>query len=112
MAFSVCRYGREDGRNGFAEADFGREFREAAFRMHGLQPPSEGNLPRTITLLSAVQGEEVGSLMLLSLKHFQKAYFGKHLCSHPSMMHVAFSCLTKHVAWPVPVSDALVLVRL
>ncbi|BDA48143.1 hypothetical protein COCOBI_11-4020 [Coccomyxa sp. Obi] len=53
------RYGREDGRNGFAEAEFGREFREAAFRLHGLQPPTEGILPRTITLLSAVQGEEV-----------------------------------------------------
>ena len=58
------RYAREDGRNGFAEAEFGWEFREAAFRLHGLQPP-EGILPRSITLLSAVQGEEVRSCMLL-----------------------------------------------
>lgn len=59
MSSLAPRYGREDGLNGFFEAEVGRKFREAAFKSHGLQPPAAGNLPRTITLLSAVQGEEV-----------------------------------------------------
>lgn len=80
--FSVNRYGRDDGRNGFAENEFGREFREAAFRLHGLQPPTGSTLPRTITLLSAVQGEEVGGLMLKFLRTSLTLLPGTTHCLH------------------------------
>jgi len=50
------RYARGDGRSGFASAALGRDFRAAAYRAAGL--PLPGVPPRTLTLLSAVDGEE------------------------------------------------------
>lgn len=41
--------------------ELGRKFREAAYRSHKMEQPQLGPLPRTITLLTAVQGEEVQS---------------------------------------------------
>ena len=52
------RYTRGDGRGGFASGELGRQFRAAAYRAAGLPLPAAA--PRTITLLTAVDGEEVG----------------------------------------------------
>lgn len=52
------RYTRGDGRGGFASGELGRQFRAAAYHAAGLPLPAAA--PRTITLLTAVDGEEVG----------------------------------------------------
>ncbi len=52
-----CRYARIDGRGGFASEELGQRFRAAAYRAVGLPLPAAA--PRTITLLTAVDAEEV-----------------------------------------------------
>ena len=53
------RYARGDGRNGFASSDLGQRLRRLAFTAHGMQPPGQAQLPRTITVFRAAAGEEV-----------------------------------------------------
>ncbi|CAK0784873.1 hypothetical protein CVIRNUC_008078 [Coccomyxa viridis] len=53
------RYARGDGRSGFASPDLGQRLRRLAFTSHGMQPPEQAQLPRTITVFRAAEGEEV-----------------------------------------------------
>ena len=60
MGYGACRHARKDGRNGFASPELAGRFRAAAFASHGLrQPGLAGGAPKTVTLLTAVGGEEV-----------------------------------------------------
>ena len=52
------RYARGDGRSGFASPDLGQRLRRLAFTSHGMQPPEQAQLPRTITVFRAAEGEE------------------------------------------------------
>lgn len=52
-----CRYARSDGRGGFASEELGQRFRAAAYCTVGLPLPAAA--PHTITLLTAVDAEEV-----------------------------------------------------
>jgi hypothetical protein len=60
-----CRYAAGDGRAGFASPQLGARFRAAAFATHRLAAPgaksggAKTGPPRTITLLTAADGEEV-----------------------------------------------------
>ena len=52
------RYARGDGRSGFASPDLGQRLRRLAFTAHGMRPPEQAQLPRTITVFRAAEGEE------------------------------------------------------
>ena len=61
-----CRYTHPAGRGGFASVEHGQQFREAAYKEAHLSQPAPwqlGGAPRTITLLSAVTGEMVRTLI-------------------------------------------------
>ncbi|KAK9806815.1 hypothetical protein WJX72_003692 [[Myrmecia] bisecta] len=56
------RYVHEHGKGGFASTELGQRFRERAYAASGVQQPQPwqlGGAPRTITLLTAVGGEQV-----------------------------------------------------
>ena len=52
------RYARGDGRSGFASPDLGQRLRRLAFTAHGMRPPERAQLPRSITVFTAAEGEE------------------------------------------------------
>ena len=51
------RYTHPSQRSGFWNSELGHRFRATAFRLQGLQLPTE--IPRTVTLLGPVSGEDV-----------------------------------------------------
>ena len=53
------RYARSDGVSGFASSRLAQHLRALAFTSHGLQAPAPGQLPKTITVFKAAEGEEV-----------------------------------------------------
>lgn len=102
VAVVVGRYTHPEGRGGFASVEHGKQFREAAYKLAGLNQPAPwqlGGAPHTITLMSAVTGEMVRA---------SDFHFLLHNCASPILycaIHDAesFSVHTKlsHVNWKV-----------
>lgn len=53
------RYAVSEGASGFASQRLAQRLRALAYSSHNMQPPLPGQLPKTITVFKAAEGEEV-----------------------------------------------------
>ena len=53
------RYAKSEGASGFASQQLAQQLRAAAFSGYGVRLPARGQLPKTITIFQAAEGEEV-----------------------------------------------------